>query len=218
MEHTVVCIARQDGSGAREVAQLVAAELGFRVVDEDILARVAAEAGVDREAVADVERRKSRVVSLLEGLGSAGMVMSYVQTPDVGGLAEPESAELRELIRTVIEEVADDASAVIVSHAASLALGERGDVLRVLVVASSKLREQRTAASLQVDAKEAARTLKRSDAARADYIKRFYGVGEELPTHYDLVINTDKLSVKEAAWLIVHAARGLHDGAHAPLA
>ena len=42
----------------------------------------------------------------------------------------------------------------------------------------------------------------------ADYIKRFYGISSELPTHYDLVVNTDRLAPQAAARLIVHAAGG----------
>jgi cytidylate kinase len=95
---------------------------------------------------------------------------------------------------------------VIVSHAASLALGERADVLRVLVTASTKKRKQELAKALEVDEKEAARVLKRSDSGRADYIKRFYEIDAELPTHYDLVINTDTLTPERAAELIVAAA------------
>ena len=75
------------------------------------------------------------------------------------------------------------------------------------MTASTPTREQRVAKMLGVDPKEAARTLKRSDANRADYIKRFYNVTEELPTHYDLVINTDKIGPDEAARLIVHAVQ-----------
>ena len=44
------------------------------------------------------------------------------------------------------------------------------------------------------------------DAGRADYLKRFYGISEELPTHYDLVVNTDAVSVEQAAELISLAA------------
>lgn len=212
MERTVVCVARQDGARAQEVAQLAARWLDFRLIDEDILTRAAAEAGVEREVVADLERRKSRVMSLLEGFASAGLAAGYVPAPNVLSEGEPASDELRGLIRSVIEEVADAGSAVIVSHAASMALGEREDVLRVLVTASPRVREQRLAAGLGIDEKEAARTVKQSDAARADYIRRFYGVGAELPTHYDVVINTDQLSPEHAARLIVQAAGGAADG------
>jgi cytidylate kinase len=139
---------------------------------------------------------------LLEGLGSAGMGTGYVPVPaDGAGVGQPASDELRGLIRSVIEDTAAGENVVIVAHAASLALGKRDDVLRVHVTASLETRERRLAATHGLDETEATRTIKRSDAGRADYIKRFYGIGAELPTHYDIVINTDKLTPENAAQL-----------------
>jgi cytidylate kinase len=207
--YTVVCISSEDGAGARETAPIVASRLGFRLIDEDIVTRAAVEAGVETDLVADVERRKSLLVRLVEGLGTAGIGAGLgagyaLPSVVVAGVEQPASDELRGMIQSVIEDTAVRGNAVIVAHAASLALGERDDVLRVHVTASPHTRERRVASALGVDQKQAAQTLKRSDAGRADYIKRFYGLSE-LPTHYDLVINTDKLEPEAAVELIVQA-------------
>jgi cytidylate kinase len=204
--YKAVCISSEDGAGAADTAQLVATRLGFRLIDEDIVTRAAVEAGVDKEVVADVERRKSLVTRLVEGMGPASMAAGYVVID--GSYGQPASDELRGMIQSVIEDTATAGNVVIVAHAASLALAERGEVLRVHVTASPDTRRGRLAASLQLDENEAARLIKRSDAGRADYIKRFYGIGAERPTHYDLVINTDKLTSEDAARLIVDAATG----------
>jgi hypothetical protein len=188
----------------------VARRLGFRLIDEDILTRAAVEAGVDHEVVADVERRKSALVRLIEGFGSAGMAAGYTATP-ASAAGQPASEDLRGLIRSVIEDTATHGSTVILAHAASLALAPRDDVLRVLLAASPQTRAQRVAGTLGIEEREAALAVKRSDVARADYIKRFYGINAELPTHYDLVINTDRIAVEKAARLIVEATRGRAD-------
>ena len=73
MAANVVCISSHDGAGAQEAALAVASALGFRLIDEDIVAKAAVEAGVDEETVADVERRKSALVRLIEGLGTTGL-------------------------------------------------------------------------------------------------------------------------------------------------
>lgn len=209
MGYNVVCISTVDGAWLAEDAERVATALGFRLIDEEIVTRAAVEAGVDQQVVADVERRKSALLKLLDGLAPAGMAASgYVLAPPEDTYQQPASSELRGLIQSVIEETATSGNVVIVAHAASLALAERDDVLRVLVTASRQTRQRRVAASRQLDEKEAARAIKRGDAGRADYIKRFYGIGEERPTQYDLVINTDKLSSEDAARLIVSAATG----------
>jgi cytidylate kinase len=205
---TVVCISSQDGAGAQEAARLVSSSLGFRLIDEDIVARAAVEAGVGVGSVADVERHKSRLLKLVEAIGSSGLGAGYgVPGADIVTQMEPASDALRGMIRSVIEDTAAEGETVIASHAASLALGGRADVLRVLVTAPAQTRAQRLAASADLDEKEAERVIKRSDAGRADYIKRFYGISAELPTHYDLVINTEKLTPAQASELIVQAAR-----------
>ena len=37
-------------------------------------------------------------------------------------------------------------------------------------------------------------------------VKRFYELDQELPTHYDLIVNTDALRPEQAVGLIVAAA------------
>lgn len=48
--------------------------------------------------------------------------------------------------------------------------------------------------------------MKREDGSRADYLKRFYDVGQELPIHYDVVVSTDQLSAEQATSVILSAA------------
>ncbi|HEX5225215.1 MAG TPA: cytidylate kinase-like family protein [Solirubrobacteraceae bacterium] len=210
MAHSVVCISAEDGSEGQEVAGLVAGSLGYRIVDEDIVARAALEAGVDEGVVADVERRKSLLVKLIEQFGATGGAVGMGAAYPMPGYGitsgDPPSDALMGLIRSVIEDMAEKGSAVIVAHAASLALGDRDDVLRVLVTASPETRARRLGESRGLDASAAGAAVRKGDAGRADYLRRFYGVREELPSHYDVVINTDKVAAERAARLIVDAA------------
>ena len=124
MAYEVICISSDDGADAFSTATEVAEKLGWRLVDEDIVSRAAVEAGVERDVVADVERRKSLVERLLDNLSTSGASMAYV--PSLAeSLSGPRDDVLRGLIRSIIEEVAAQGNAVIVAHAASLALAER---------------------------------------------------------------------------------------------
>ena len=195
----------------REVARGVAERLGFVLVDEEIILRAAAEGGVEPDAVADVERRRSFMERAFAtaASGSTGVTFAPggLDSYYTGSLGSPQaSEELRGLIRAAIEESAERGSVVIVAHAASHALASRPDVLRVLVTASSSIREARVASERDLNEKDAARAVDTSDAARADYLKRFYGAKSELPTQYDVVVNTDRLSPDKAVSLVAHAA------------
>jgi cytidylate kinase len=117
-----------------------------------------------------------------------------------------QSHDLRALIRETINETAAKGDVVIVAHAAAFALGSRDDLLRVLVTAPAEIRRRRLAEARDGDQAKAAKELKGSDEARAAYLKTFYDVDRELPTHYDLVLNTEFLEPEAAADLIASAA------------
>jgi Cytidylate kinase-like family len=203
VSRSLVCISRAWGAGGEEVGRLVAYRLGFFFVDDQIITRAAELGGIDPEAVVDEESRKPLFAGFLDYLTEGGAALALAPVPPVWD--EPPSDAVRSFIRDAISEVAQRGNAVIVAHAASHAVAPGGDVLRVLITASPETRAQRLAAADGGD-EDPVKTIRRSDAARADYLKRFYGVREELPTHYDLVINTDTIPVDEAVALIVQAA------------
>jgi cytidylate kinase len=204
---TVVCISHAAGAGGEEVGRLVADRLGYLYVDEEIVARAAAKGGLDAADVADEERRKSFAVRALNALAQGGgEAWALGTTGPITAWDELDSDDIRSLIRETIEQTAARGKAVIVAHAASHAIGPGDAVLRVLVTASPATRAARVAEAESLDEAAAAKVLKDSDAGRADYLKRFYDVRDESPTHYDVVLNTDSLSVEQAADLISQAA------------
>lgn len=207
MSCRAVCISRPEGAGGAELGRLVSERLGFAYVDEEIVARAAAKGGVSPEDVADEERRKRALVRLLQEIGRGAATDSYGLAGPSGLAAEGTTPDaIRSLIQDAIEETAARGDVVIVSHAASHALSGREGVLRVLVTASPGTRARRLAESRGIGSKEAEKVVKDSDAARADYLRRFYGVSTEAPTHYDLVVNTDVLGIERAAELVAAAA------------
>lgn len=197
MACSVVCISHTTGAGGEEVGRLVAERLGFLYVDDDIVARAAAKGGIDPGELADEERRKSLAARVLEAISQGGgeaWAVGAIGPPSAG--EEPSSDDLRALIREAIEQTAARGNVVIVAHAASHVVSSGPQALRVLVTASPATRASRVGDP---------RAVKDADAGRRDYLKRFHSVDEELPTHYDLVINTDVLSAQQAAQLVVQA-------------
>jgi uncharacterized protein len=205
---TAVCISHAAGSGGEEVGRVVAERLGFLYVDEEIVARAAAKGGVQAAEVASEERRKSLAARVLEAIAQGGDAWAMGGSVPLGAGEELSGDDIRVLIRETIEQTAARGNAVIVAHAASHAVRPGPTVLRVLVTASPDTRATRVADAEGLAQARAARAVKDSDAGRADYLKRFYDVGEELPTHYDLVFNTDTLSAEQAAELVSRAALG----------
>lgn len=202
MARTAVCISRALGAGGEEIGRLVAERLGFLYVDEEVIALAAAKAGADHDLIADAEKRRPLFSGLLDNLydASAMGLMPAAAWPD-----DVSAEEVRRFIQDAIHEIAARGDVVIVAHAASFAVGPGERTLRLLVTAPAETRARRLSETGDVAADAAAKEIRRSDGDRRDYLKRFYGVGEELPIHYDLVINTDTISYEWAAELVAHA-------------
>ncbi len=213
MQRRLVCISSTDAAIGAQVGRVVAGALAFRYVDEEIIARAAQLAQVDPAVVAATEKRQPLLQRIIEKLAAAQEMVGPVALGTllpVGGVfaeyAAPRAAsdDLRILIRAAILEVAKEGRAVIVAHGASMALESREGALRVLVTASVNTRVRRLIAGGMKEA-EGAAAVAQSDRGRRDYFRRFYGIQDELPTHYDLVINTDTLSTEEAAEIVLSA-------------
>ena len=205
MTCSVVCISHATGAGGEEVGRLVAERLGFLYVDEEIIAGAAAKGRIDPEEVADEERRKSLAARLLEAIAQGGGE-AWALGGTLRAGEELGSDEVRALIRETIEQTAARGKVVIVAHAASRALIQGPRMLRVLITASPTTRARRLGDVEGIDPKRAARAVKDGDAGRRSYLKRFYEVDEELPTDYDVVVNTDVLSLEQAADLVSRPA------------
>jgi cytidylate kinase len=188
MKASVICISHTDGADGGAVGKAVAAELGYAFADDSIVSEAARGAGLFAESVSYAERKDAK---------------RSIEV-DFGRIEKTE--KLRELIKIAIDDVADRGNVVITSHAASFALADRDGVLRVFVTAPDDARVARIVETEGLDAKRAAKELSESDKGREAYLERFYGVKDEEPTQYDLVVNTDRLGTDGAAALIAAAA------------
>jgi cytidylate kinase len=206
MPYRIICISRDVGAAGEEIGHAVAESLGFRYVDEDIVHAAAERAGVDPETVTTTEQRRTLANKLLDLVAQSGAPEAYAFAPEIAELSQlsGSSEAVREVIREAVRETADAGNAVIVAHAASHVLAGRPDVLRILVTGSPEVRAKRLAE--QAGVSNAADTVREAEKARADYLRRFHQVKQELPTHYDLVVNTDALGVDAAAAVITGAA------------
>jgi cytidylate kinase len=219
MAFTVVAISRSSGAAGETVGHEVARRVDFRYVDEEIVSKAAEEAHVDPKFITELEHGEGTVRKVMEALGLARVLddpMSYLvgRKPEehyyhLTGSAKPSTSDgYRKLIRAVIVGIAREERAVIVAHAASMALKSFHSVLRVFITASPSTRAARLSQSGGLlTAEEAAVAVKESDAERQAYFRDFYDIRQELPTHYDLVINTDRMPIERAVDLIVSTVR-----------
>ena len=203
MDRDVICVSRTLAAGAEEIGAAIAEKLSLEYVDREIIVAAAEKAGVSSEAMEAVEHTPGLIARILESLAR---VPSTPDTYAVWPAELPPSYE--HLIRHIVREVADRGKVVILAHGASFELADSKRVLRVLVTAPAAVRAGRLARGGDVSAGDAEKAIEDSDRQRRYFLRRFYDIPEELPSHYDVVLNTERLSRETAAQVIVDAVGG----------
>ena len=201
----LITISRQYGAGGSELAARVAATLGWRVVDNELVERVAARAGLTPQ---DVAQREERVSTFIERLARTVVAATpeLVVPPEAGGTAE---VDLVRLTERVVEEVAAEGRVVLVGRAAPAVLARERDAIHVKVVAPRDWRIRAVIERLGVPMEEAARLTEETDRNRARYHRQHYQRDWADPANYHLVLNTAALGLDGAAEVIVARARAL---------
>ena len=203
MGYRAVALSQVDGSGAESIGRDVAQQLGFGYLNEAIVAEAARIRSVDPARISDAEQRKKFFSRLAE--------MALRAAPDMSSppklYAFDETDMMLWDIRDAVRDAADRGNVVLVAHAACYACAGRPDVLRVWVTAPPSTRASRLASALGLSDKEAAKSVRQSDAARASYLKKVYDIDEESDTDYDVVIHTERLTADAAASLIIGLVR-----------
>lgn len=193
VRHPAVCLSREIGAGALELADLLAPRLGYRVADREIIEYIAGNAELSRKTVEYFDERYSgRTTDLLSLLfGEKSFVMS----------------DYARHLFSAIFSLADSGPTIFVGRGAHLVL-EREAVLAVRIICSKSLRVARLARLLQVEPELAARELASADKRQRDFFKKMFNLRTASPHEFDLVVNLDHLpELSEVADIVCQAYR-----------
>jgi cytidylate kinase len=205
----LITISRQYGAGGSAVAAKVADALGWRVVDNELVERVAARAGLTPE---DVATREERVPTFIERLAQtivAGTPELVVPPESAGTIGSPGEADLVRITERVVEEVAREGRVVLVGRAAPAVLARARDALHVRLVAPRDYRIRVAAERLGMSPEDAARVLDETDRMRARYHREYYKREWADPVNYHMTLNTGALGIEGAVGVVVARAEGL---------
>jgi CMP/dCMP kinase len=205
----LITISRQYGAGGSEVARRVAAELGWRVVDNEVVESVAARAGVPPAQVAEREERVPSFVERLARTLAASTPELFPATDPGGTLPKLQEADLVRITESVVSEAAAKGRLVLVGRAAPAVLAQERDSLHVKLVAPRPYRIRAAADRLAVDVQQAAAIVDESDSTRARYHREYYRRDWNDPLLYHMVLNSEALGLDGATALIVARARAL---------
>ncbi|HMU60451.1 MAG TPA: cytidylate kinase-like family protein [Gemmatimonadales bacterium] len=204
----LITISREFGAGGSLVAAHVARALGWRLVDNDFVARVAARAGLPEAMVAMRDERAPGFKEwLLRALSRAAPELITSRSPLRP--AELEEAALVKVTESVVADLATEGRVILVGRAAPAVLARKEDALHARLVAPRADRIRAVMARQRLGPADAERLMDDTDENRRRYHREYYDRDWADPTHFHLVLNTGLLGYDGAGDVIVDRARRL---------
>lgn len=201
----VITISRLYGSGGSEVAERVAAALGWPVLDNTMIDMVAERSGLTR---AEVTAQDERVPSLVERLAAALSLGSpEIMPPLPSDSVESTEERIVAITRRIIEEAVQAGPAVFVGRGAQCLLADRTDALHVFCFAPRPALREYAMQKFSIDTAAAERMVADTNKQREQYVKRHWNRNWLAQENYHLCLNTQWLGFDGAADQVVQAAR-----------
>lgn len=192
MKNTVIAISRQYGSGGRELANILAEKLGYKLYDRQIVHMAAAQLGISDMNETQLKEFEDKVPPL-----SLKFMPFYIF--GMSG-AKPMNHKMFEQEAEIVRRLANDGNCIILGRCADVILRDNPNVCSVFVCANDEFRAKR---GLEVYEGKSVIELNQEDAKRAEYYAYYTGKEWGNPKNYDLCVNTSYKSLEEIADIII---------------
>lgn len=169
----IITIAREHGSGGKQIGKMIAEKLNIPFYYKEMTALAAEESGLSRVFISGLNKNSPRKLHDL-----------YLSRKVVGYAIRAQY--------TVIQKIVENGSCVIVGRAADYVLRDDPNVFRIFVHAPEEYRIRRVMEIYGDSDKEAKRSIRHSDKARASYYKHISGLAWGDSAHYDLIVDSSK--------------------------
>lgn len=207
MRYRLLTVNREFGSGGGRIAQTIARNLGWKLLDRDIIDAIAYEAHVD---VKEVHRYDEHVESWLRRINQQAMRSAALAAGlELRDDSVFDADEMVRVSENIIQQAYHDGNCVIVGRGSQCVLQHKPDAYHVFVYAPNRQRILRLRERLAegVDVEKRIRIV---DGERAKYTQQNWGKSWLNPHLYDLMISS-QTGEEETARIIQSAMTGVHD-------
>jgi len=173
------------GTGGEKIARQVAKKLGYTFYGEEELLKAADQMGF----LSDIKKLDEKGPSLLEKF--------FSERPKI----------YLNRLQSVILELAKKGDAVFFGRGSQLLLHSFDCAFHVLVAGSQEKRMEKVMAEREVGREVAEKMIDRSDHDKRGFLRFAFDEDWLNPRLYDLLLNTDKLSIDSAVKIVVDAAK-----------
>lgn len=177
MANKIYTIGREFGSGGREVGEKLAAKLGIKLYDKELLQQAAKDSGFCEEIFENHDEKptNSFLYSLVMDTYS---VSGYSAAPF---LDMPLNHKVFLAQFETIKKIAEKESCVIVGRCADYALSDNPDCINIFIHADLDVRIKNVSRNLNITENKARDIINKTDKQRASYYN--YYTSKNLPAH-----------------------------------
>ncbi|MDR1653819.1 MAG: cytidylate kinase-like family protein [Prevotellaceae bacterium] len=201
MEHFVINIGRQLGSGGREIGVKLADRLQAAYYDKELIALAARESGIGTEFFEKADEVATfSLANSIHGLGSGNM--NHFQSSNF--LC---NESLFKIQSDVIKKLAEKQTCIFVGRCADYVLRENPRCLNVFITADIECRINRVVRTYQMTSESKAKELiQKTDKKRAAYYNYYTNKQWGVASSYHLCINTSALGEEKTVDFIAKFA------------
>ncbi len=201
----IITIARQYGSGGREIGELVAEKLGIALYDKELITEAATRGSLDENVtkIADESAANSLLYTLAMGSNVLGTTMHF-------GYKMPLNDKLFILQSEVIKEFAKGKSCVIIGRCADYVLRDEEKLLRIFIYGDLDHRQARVAERHpELKSSQIIDVINKTDKRRSSYYNFYTGNKWGKYDNYDIAVNSSTLGIEGTANLICACVKKL---------
>lgn len=186
----IISIGRQHGSGGREIARLLARELGIKCYDKEIVDEAAKHSDFSRDLINAYDEK--RMSAFMLHAGGYGLNENFRLNMQVV------SAQF-----DAIREIASKGDCIFVGRCADYILRDRGDLVSVFILGDMDERLKCLERRQGLDEAAARKKIKEVDKDRSSFYKYYSDQVWGDAQNYDLCINSSRLGVEGTVKVIM---------------
>lgn len=202
MRYRALTVSREYGSDGAEIAGIIARELGWKLVNKDLIAEISRREQVSLSEVAALDERVDPwIYRITRSIWSTGVdgVSNIVPAKQF------DAEEAAFMAKVIIEEAYKIGNCVIVGRGSPCILQDKDDVFHAFIYARWEDRVRRIRQRIEpgTDVEALIRSM---DAERMEYVRLYYKRNRLDPYLYDLMIDS-KNQTEKAARIIIAAMK-----------
>jgi cytidylate kinase len=196
----VITISRQFGAGGKTLGKMIADNMGFSLVDEDIIEKVAQEYNVSEDNIKSIEQESGG--KMLDYIGRVSPLKRFMDRSLTDKEGYIDGFKYVELLYKIIGKIADEGNVVIVGRGGQYVLQTYPSAFHFLFIANREDRIKFIQDRYEMSYTKAASVVQNMEKRRANLYRYYRRKDYNSLNLYHMTLNMSLVSIEKARDLV----------------